>query len=92
MEKLKALSPWAEVNYEDAKGINPRVDTLDGKRIGLFAHFKGHSFLILDEIQKELNTDTTMETIGNGVVTPPAVTTEVPTQSPAANVSPAGIQ
>lgn len=54
MEKLKALSPWAEVDYEDAKGINPRVDTLDGKRIGLFAHFKGHSFLILDEIQKEL--------------------------------------
>ena len=47
---------------------------------------------IKNEIQKELNTDTTMETIGNGVVTPPAVTTEVPTQSPAANVSPAGIQ
>ena len=45
---------------------------------------------IKNEIQKELNTDTTMETIGNGVVTPPAVTTEVPTQSPAANVSPAG--
>ena len=36
---------------------------------------------IKNEIQKELNTDTTMETIGNGVVTPPAVTTEVPTQS-----------
>ena len=41
-----------------------------------------------------------METIGNGVVTPPAVTTEVPTQAPAedpaqvpaANVSPAGVQ
>lgn len=54
MEKLKALSPWAEVDYEDARGLNPRVDTLDGKCIGLFAHFKGHSFLILDEIQKEL--------------------------------------
>ena len=55
---------------------------------------------IKNEIQKELNTDTTMETIGNGVVTPPAVTTEVPTQPPAedpaqvpaANVSPAGVQ
>lgn len=54
MEMMKALSPWAEVDYEDAKGLTPRVDTLDGKRIGLFAHFKGHSFLILDEIQKEL--------------------------------------
>lgn len=41
MEMMKALSPWAEVDYEDAKGLTPRVDTLDGKRIGLFAHFKG---------------------------------------------------
>ena len=37
MEMMKALSPWAEVDYEDAKGLTPRVDTLDGKRIGLFA-------------------------------------------------------
>lgn len=41
MEMMKALSPWAEVDYEDAKGLTPRVDTLDGKRIGLFATSKG---------------------------------------------------
>ena len=35
MEKLKALSPWAEVDYEDARGLNPRDATLDGKFIGL---------------------------------------------------------
>ncbi|MGN1205576.1 MAG: hypothetical protein ACI4SQ_01150 [Eubacterium sp.] len=47
---------------------------------------------IKNEIKKELNTDTTMETIGNSVVTPQAVATQVPEQGvPAANVSPAGV-
>ena len=54
MESYTALSPWAEVDYADAKGLTPRLDTLEGKTIGLFAHFKGHSFLILKEIENEL--------------------------------------
>ena len=41
---MKALSPWAEVDYEDARGLNPRVDTLDGKCIGLFAHSRDIHF------------------------------------------------
>lgn len=57
---------------------------------------------IKNEIQKEWNADTTMETLGDGVVTPAAVATETPTdapadeqdpaQMPAANVSPDGVQ
>lgn len=48
------LSPWAQVNTADAKGLSPRLDTLSGKRIGMFAHFKGHSFLILKEIESAI--------------------------------------
>ena len=54
METLEVLSPWAEVDYAGARGLNPRVDNLDGKRIGMFAHFKGHSPVILKAVEEEL--------------------------------------
>jgi hypothetical protein len=36
----EVLSPWAEVDPIPVRGISPRVDTLAGKKIGLFANFK----------------------------------------------------
>lgn len=44
---MKIYSPWAEVDATGAKGLSPRLDTLEGKTIGLFSHFKGHSPLML---------------------------------------------
>ena len=50
---MKIYSPWAEVDVSGAKPLSPRLDTLEGKTIGLFAHFKGHSPLML-EVMAEL--------------------------------------
>ena len=41
------LSPWAEVDVSGVRGLCPRLDTLEGKTIGMFSHFKGHSPYIL---------------------------------------------
>ena len=50
---MKLYSPWAEVDSANAIPLNPRLDTLEGKTIGLYAHFKGHSPVML-EILSEL--------------------------------------
>lgn len=50
----KVLSPWAEINDEEAIGINERVKNLNGCRIGLFAHFKQHALVLLDEVERQL--------------------------------------
>lgn len=49
-----ALSPWAEIDISNAKGLSVRLESLEGKTIGLFAHFKGHSPLILKEVERKL--------------------------------------
>lgn len=49
------LSPWAVSEAGQPRGLSPRLDTLAGKRIGLYAHFKGHAVLILDEVARELS-------------------------------------
>ncbi|MBN1831507.1 MAG: hypothetical protein JW896_05290 [Deltaproteobacteria bacterium] len=38
--EYEVLSPWAEVDPIPVRGISPRVKTLEGKKIGLFANFK----------------------------------------------------
>lgn len=35
------LSPWAEVSSTQVCALNPRLDTLNGRTIGMFSHFKG---------------------------------------------------
>lgn len=54
MERLTVLSPWAEMDWSKACGLQPRLDTLNGKTIGMFSHFKGHSPLILKEVEREI--------------------------------------
>ncbi len=38
--QYEVLSPWADVDPIPLRGISPRLDTLAGKKIGLFANFK----------------------------------------------------
>jgi len=34
------ISPWAEADPIPLRGISPRIDSIDGKKIGVFANFK----------------------------------------------------
>jgi hypothetical protein len=53
-QKYEVLSPWAEVDPIPVRGISPRVDTLAGKKIGLFANFKRAAIPIKNEVEKRL--------------------------------------
>ena len=53
-QQYEVLSPWAEVDPIPLLGISPRVDTLEGKKIGLFANFKRAAVPIAREIEKRL--------------------------------------
>lgn len=45
---MKLFSPWAHVDVTGAKPLSERLNKIDGKTIGLFAHFKGHAPLMLN--------------------------------------------
>ncbi|MCD8152982.1 MAG: hypothetical protein LUD71_07980 [Clostridiales bacterium] len=51
---MKLYSPWATVNAQGAKPLSPRLDTMENKTIGLLAHFKGHSPLMLEVLSELL--------------------------------------
>ena len=38
--QYEVLNPWAEVDPTPLTGLSPRVESLAGKKIGLFANFK----------------------------------------------------
>jgi hypothetical protein len=38
--EFEVLNPWADADPIPLRGISPRLDTLDGKKIGVFANFK----------------------------------------------------
>ena len=52
--EYEVLSPWADIDPIPLRGINPRLDTLAGKKIGLFANFKRAAMPIATEIEKRL--------------------------------------
>ncbi len=52
--QFRVLSPWAEVDPITPRGISPRLNTLVGKKIGLFANFKRASRPIVEEVEKRL--------------------------------------
>ncbi len=50
----EVLNPWAEVDPVPLQGISPRLDSLAGKKIGLFANFKRAAKPMLAEVEKNL--------------------------------------
>ncbi|MEM1542722.1 MAG: hypothetical protein QXF59_05715 [Candidatus Bathyarchaeia archaeon] len=54
--EYEVLNPCGEVDPLPLRGLNPRVKSLDGVTVGLFAGFKGHWFLILKEVARQLET------------------------------------
>lgn len=49
-----ALNPVADAEPVPLRGLSPRLGSLDGKTLGLFASFKGHWVTILDEIGRQI--------------------------------------
>lgn len=52
--EYEVLSPWAQVDRLESGIMQARPSNLDGKTIGLWAHFKEHSPLILKEVARQL--------------------------------------
>ncbi|MCD8046147.1 MAG: hypothetical protein LUE90_05865 [Clostridiales bacterium] len=52
--KYTVLSPWGEIDNTDVAALSPRLDTLAGKTIGMFAKFKHHDPVILREVARQL--------------------------------------
>ena len=53
-QEFEVMSPWADVDPIPVREISPRVDTLAGKKIGLFANFKRAAIPIKNEVEKRL--------------------------------------
>jgi hypothetical protein len=51
-----ALSPWADVDPIALRGISPRIQSLAGKKIGLFINPKRAAMPIAESIEKRLKT------------------------------------
>ena len=52
--QFEVLSPWAEADPITPRGISPRLNSLAGRKIGLFANFKRASRPIVAEVEKHL--------------------------------------
>ena len=52
--QYEVLNPWAVVDPIPLRGLAPRLDSLDGKTIGLFKNFKRAAGPILEVVEKEL--------------------------------------
>jgi hypothetical protein len=50
------LNPWAEADPIAPRGISPRLKTLAGTKIGLFANFKRAARPIASSVEKRLKT------------------------------------
>ena len=50
----EVLSPWADVDPVPVRGLSARIDSLSGKKIGLFANFKRAARPIMAEVEKRL--------------------------------------
>ena len=52
--QYEVLSPWAESDSIPPRGISPRLDTLAGKKIGLFTNRKRAAKPMAEAIAKQL--------------------------------------
>ena len=54
--QFEVLSPWADVDPIPLRGISPRIQSLAGKKIGLFINPKRAAMPIAESIEKRLKT------------------------------------
>lgn len=54
-ERSIALSPWSKVDSSVVCGLNERLDTLEGKTIGMFGDFMAVSVCMLHALENELH-------------------------------------
>ena len=52
--QYEVLSPWAEADAVPRRGLSPRLDTLAGKKIGLFVNAKLAGIPIAESIDRRL--------------------------------------
>lgn len=52
--KYEVLSPWAEADPIPFKGISPRLDNLEGKKIGMFCSSKGAARPVNNVVARKL--------------------------------------
>ena len=52
---LTALSPWAASDTSELAGLSPRLDTLNGKTIGMFGDFMISATYMLKAVEQELH-------------------------------------
>jgi hypothetical protein len=52
--QYEALSPWADVDPIPVRGISPRLDSLKGKKIGLYVNTKRAAMPIAKSVDKRL--------------------------------------
>lgn len=52
--QYEVLNPWAVVDPVSLRSPAPRLDSLDGKTIGLFKNFKRAAGPILEVVEREL--------------------------------------
>lgn len=52
--QYEVLSPWAEVDPIPLRGISTRLNSMDGKKIGLFANFKRSAVPQAQMVEKKL--------------------------------------
>lgn len=54
--KQTVLSPWAEVDQSRLFGLSPRLDTLNGKTVGMFGDFMNVATFMLKVVEKHIRT------------------------------------
>lgn len=52
--QFEVLSPWAEAEQVELRGISPRLEELQGKKIGLFMNAKRAAKLTLESFERQL--------------------------------------
>jgi len=53
-DQFEVMSPWADADPIPVRGISPRLDNLEGKKIGLFANFKRSAVPQTAMVEKKL--------------------------------------
>jgi hypothetical protein len=54
--QYEVLTPWADADPVPLRGISPRLDNLQGKKIGLFANFKRAARPMVLSVERRLRT------------------------------------